>query len=244
MPFSRRTSRYSAFPSQVNITSSLRNSRNNYKPEQTGIRRHEVISKITGLDSIALGDYAFINLLQFKRSFGAGADDPPTPTASNNYASTQIMNGSKAYGYQANIKLSNVGSGNTVYIDVYTVTTSFADAIYMNDTYEAESPVQYRDSSATVDLQGQVLFKTVHVIWTENTYKNFKGLQRHIRLLGTLALTSEDGGSPNAEFVIQGLPAKCRRSQTGMFYGLMFHYSSTKNTDANKYLGYFYFGDR
>ena len=102
----------------------------------------------------------------------------------------------------------------------------------MDDTYNAECPIEYQGSGTAIDVQGQVGFKSTHVIWTENTYKNFKGLQRHISLLGTVALTSEDGGAPHAEFTIRGLPPKCRRSQTGMFYGLMYHYSSTKNTTA------------
>ena len=55
--FSRQSSRYSSFPVNVNVQGGVSSSRDNYKIEGSGIRRHEVIFKIAGLDTIALGDF-------------------------------------------------------------------------------------------------------------------------------------------------------------------------------------------
>ena len=113
-------------------------------------------------------------------------------------------------------------------IDVHVV-TSFSEADFMDTVYGAFSPIEMNVSALA---QGQAQFKDPNIIWTENNYKNYKGIQRNIAFLGTITLTSEDGGSPAMSFTISGLPAKVRRMQTGAFYGLMFHYSSTKNEDA------------
>lgn len=230
MPFRRRSggqSRYSTFPGNQNVTGIPGNSRDNYKTAGSGIRRHEFSSAIPGLVSIDLGDYAVVELVKMRRSF-AGSDTPPTATASNNYQSSQVMNGSKIFGFESKVQISNIGSGNGIYLDVYSIVTSFSEALYLDTVYPSESPIEM---TFAADREGEVTFKAP-VIWTENTYRNFKGLQRNIKYLGTLFLTSEDGGKPIAEFLIKGLPEKVRRSQTGMFYGLMFHYSATKNTDA------------
>ena len=104
----------------------------------------------------------------------------------------------------------------------------------MNAVYPSECPVEFDE--LTANREGEVRFKSTHVTWTDNVFKNFKGLQRNIKFLGTLFVSSEDGGSPEASFIIRGIPAKVRRSQTGMFYGLMFHYSSTKNSAATQTL--------
>ena len=235
MPFNRRSprrgSRYAGSNALMNVRGGIGLSGDNYKSNQTAIRRHEFTNKMPSVASIALGDYGTLVLCRNKRSFGAGADDPPTATASNNYQSPSVFNGSAIRGFQASIKLSNQGSGNTKYLDVYSITCSFADGLYNDAIYNSDSLVEF-DNGADVSSQGECTLKATHITFTENSYKNFKGTQRIVKHLGTLTMTSEDGGNPTTEFVIRGLPAKCRRSQTGMFYGLIFHYSSTKNTDA------------
>ena len=226
----RQTTRFSAFPAQNNITGAIRGGARNYKSEQTAMRRHEFTSQITGLASINLGDYAQTALVKFKRSFGSGNDDPPTATASNNYQTSNVFNGSSIRNYTASVKISNMGSSAGIYLDVYAIVTSFSDALYMDTLYNAESPVEF--STAPAEEAGDVNFKSPPIIWTENNYKNFKGIQRNVKFLGTLFMSSEDGGTPSAVFNIRGIPPKCKRSQTGMFYGLIFHYSSLKNTTA------------
>ena len=234
MAFRRRsTTRYSAFPANQNILGSVSNSTRNYKSEGTGSRRHEFISAVSEMKSMALGDYAPVNLVNMKRTFGSSDDEPPTATASNNFQTSQTFNGSTVRGFQAKINCTNVGSSSGSYIDVYIVVTSFADALWLNTVYPSESPIGMTTAGGTPDNDGEVFFKGTHVIWTENTYKNFKGIQRYIHHLGTMFVSSEDGGTPSAEFTINQLPAKVRRMQTGAFMGLFFHYSSSKNSDPS-----------
>ena len=78
--FSNRASRYSSAPTYANISPAIRQSGKNYVSEQSASRRHEFTSKIPELTAIQLGDYAEVKLCEFGRSFGAGADDPPTAT--------------------------------------------------------------------------------------------------------------------------------------------------------------------
>ena len=61
----------------------------------------------------------------------------------------------------------------------------------------------YGIPGADIDSQGEVSFS--NNAFTENVYKNFKGVQRNMRFLGTMYMTSEDGGTPSAEFMIQGV---------------------------------------
>ena len=224
-------SRFKTFPATQNLTGSPPGSGRDYRSEQTAQRRHEFIAKIPGLQGITLGAFATVDLAQFHRSFGdPDIDDPPTATASNNYQSANVMNGSAIKNFSAQFKFMNTGSSEGFYVDVYEVITSFSESLYMNQVYNTECPIEFLSSPG--NAQGNVQFKDVLPTWTENIYKNFKGLQRNIHFLGTVFVSSEDGGTPEASFIVSRLPGKCRRSQTGMFYGMMFHYSSTKNTAA------------
>lgn len=139
------------------------------------------------------------------------------------------MNGSKIVGYQCNIKISNIDSGTGKYLDVYSIATSFGDLNYANTLFPSEYPAEMLSDAA--NNSGTTRFKDPPVIWASNTYKNFKTMQRHIKHLGSLYISSEDGGQSSAAFTINGLPAKCRRANSGMLYGLMFHYDSEKNID-------------
>jgi len=65
---------------------------------------------------------------------------------------------------------------------------------------------------------------------TENTIKNYKFLQHYIKKRGTVFVTNEDGGNGGEVTInINRVPPKCRRSQTGMYWGLFFHNNSDKN---------------
>ena len=89
MPFRRQTSRYSQPPGgTTTITGAVSTGGRNYVSEQSGSKRHEFVSKIPQLETIGIGDYAELLLTRFRRSFGAGDDDPDTATASNNYQSS------------------------------------------------------------------------------------------------------------------------------------------------------------
>ena len=106
----------------MNLTGGTRGFNKQYKISGSGIRRHEVIFPIAGMDPIALGEYATTILCKFKRSFDASADGLPTATASNNFETATVMNGSKITKFTAKVKISNQGSSAGVYLDVYSVT--------------------------------------------------------------------------------------------------------------------------
>ena len=186
---------------------------------------------IQNMAPINLGDYATSTLCKFRRSFdGSTSDGEPSATASNNYQTNGVMNGSKIGKFRAKVHLSAKGSSAGIYLDVYLTQTSFSDALYADAIYDSSCPVDFNNGT-DVWAQGEVGFKVPIITWTENNYKSFKGIQRITKFIGTVFLSSEDGGTPSAEFMISQLPAKCRRSQTGMFFGLMLHYSSTKNSE-------------
>ncbi len=230
--FRRQSTRYQTFPATQNIAPGIANSRKNYVSEQSGTYRHELIFN-SGLDGIGLGEYATVNLCRFRRSFGAGEDDPPTATVSNNYPNSSAFNGSRISGFSATLKFQNHGDTRGQYIDVYQISTSFADTVYMDAVYSTFCPIEFQGSTP-VGSAGEVTFKDPIITWTENNYKNYKGIQKHIKFLGTVFVSSEDGGAPAAQFKISGIPGKNRRSQTGMFYGLMLHYSTDKNDSTGQ----------
>ena len=107
---------------------------------------------------------------------------------------------------------------------------SFSDALWGDSVYKTSYPLEMVTDIPNVE--GEVAEKSPHIVWTENIYKSKKGVQMTIKHLGTIYVSSEDGGTPSAQFNIRGAPSKCRRSQTGMFYGLLFHYGSDKNSAA------------
>ena len=81
---------------------------NNFKKEGSGIRRHNqnfnIASGNTAIDS---GEWLSVNGALMRRSFTASEDTEPTPTASNNYATSQVMNGSNIYNFSSTIKIQN-----------------------------------------------------------------------------------------------------------------------------------------
>ena len=108
MPYSSRRggrsgSRYAGSSALMNVRGGIGNSGDNYKLSGSGIRRHEIIAKIAGLDTIALGDYAIVHLTHMNRTFGVGEDEPPTANASNNFQTASVMNGSKIVSFQADV---------------------------------------------------------------------------------------------------------------------------------------------
>ncbi len=199
----------------------------NYVSQASGTRRHELTIGFNQGD-IPLGDYVTQVLCRFKRSFDTGDDDPPTPTQSNNYQSTTVFNGSKILDYECKIKIMNQSGGSGTYLDVYLLTASFSDAVWHNTILG--SSALYSMQTTPSNEAGDTNFISPHPVFTENFYKGSKTMQRTVKQLGTVFVTSEDGGTPQAEFTLRGLPPQVRRSQTGMFYGLLFHYSGDKNT--------------
>lgn len=92
------------------------------------------------------------------------------------------------------------------------------------------------------DLRGLVTFKAhVNTLIVKNTINNKKFLQHYIKHRGTIFVTNEDAGNGGEVTVkINRIPDKCKRSQTGMLWGIFFkndsqlNGSETLNLDASK----------
>lgn len=204
----------------------------NYKSEQTGIRRHSVSASMIGTPSTLLpGEYFYQNLLKFRRAFGASDDSDPTATASNNFQTTEMMNGSKARNYTCKIKVANTNASDVCYLDVYAIALSYYDALVWDTIRTANCPVSFDTTTVgPPDLRGRVQNKAITATQIlDNDIRNFKFQQHYIKKIGTLVLHPEDSGRNQQELIINRIPAKCRRSQTGMQWAIYFHNDSIKN---------------
>lgn len=206
-----------------------------YVSESSGLRRHEITSVLQGTPAAILpNEYIFTYLLQFKRAFGAADDSEPTATASNNYQTWAVMNGSKVGNFTAKIDIANQSASQPAYLDVYTVAVSFYDVLVWNTILPTQCPFTF-DSTTTgpPNLQGAVSAKAVSAtLITENGYKNYKIVQHYMKKVGTIYMSPSDGGKSNAQIVIDRVPAKCKRSQTGMLFAVILHNPTTKNNAA------------
>ena len=237
MPFSRRGGRNPrgyGRPNNLNTSSgaSYASSRN-YGGELTGTRRHNV-TETAGVSAGMLGDYTTMDLVKMRRTFSTTeADIEPTATSSNNFSTTDTMNGSRVSNYECIVRMQNKDSDQGVYLDVYALTTSFFTAANSQLVNDSESILEFTDAVGTSDRRGEVAPKGTHIIFSESAYKARKQTQSFQKLLGTIYLSSEDGGSPQSTFTIRGVPPQVRRMQTGAYYGLMFHLDSIKNSGNN-----------
>ncbi len=207
-----------------------------YGTQQTGNWRHEFNSQLEGT-SINTGEYVEVPLLRFARSFSGVADTPPTPTASNNYQTARVFNGSKIVGFNAKLNIrSNEGvpvAGGTAiqtfYFDIYEIATSFFDAHTWNGLASTLCPVDF-DTSATDE--GEVDFKSTPISLTDNTQKNSKFSQHYMRKIARVQVEPGKAVTLN----INRIPAKCRRANSGMFWGLIIHNENNIN-DSNQFDG-------
>lgn len=200
---------------------------------QTSIRRHEFNSTHHTGD-LAADAYIHIDMVRFKRSYHAStADVLPTPTSGNNYQSSSVMNGSRIRNFQKKIIIQNAnetsteGTAKSFFLDVYEIVGSFWD-MYIWEDFDHATPqtalIDFEQSSSSVTA-GEVTFKTTHETLTANNVKNSKFTQRYLKLIGRVRV---DAGKP-AVLNINRLPPKCRRSNSGMFYGLVLHNNSQIN---------------
>lgn len=170
-------------------------------------------------------------LLQFQRTFDVGVtnDVPPTATASNNYQSIKVFNGSKVSNFQAVFRLVNTGASLPANLDVYTIALSFYDALVWNTVLSANCPVTFNTTGGAGDNRGFVDWKTMTAtIITDNQYKSFRFIQHFMKKLGTITIGNSDTDN-EVVFTLNRVPGKCVRSQTGMFYGIVFHNEASKN---------------
>lgn len=170
---------------------------------------------------IEIGKYAYLRMLAFERSFGGTADTPPTPVGNtNNYASTRVFNGSMVRRYHCKITLKNE-STNPIYLEVFQVAVSFHEALIWKTVWDAACPLTFNSTLGAVN-GGEVGEKTIALgLVDQQTILDSKFLQRFIKKLGTVVVPATTAGVP-AEIVVNSVPPKCRRSQTGMYWGLFF----------------------
>lgn len=228
-PSGRRTSAIQGYSMRSN-----QNRSNNYTSEQSGIRRHD--RAITQSGSDVTGVYKVIDLCRFTRTFdpGSTSDDEPTASAGNNYASGRVMNGSKVVDFRANFTVSNNSTSVGCYIDVYTIALAFWDGLIWKSIQDATCPIAFSETGGVGSTKGEVTTKTPAAgLITAQNYRDFKHIQHYMKHLGTIYLTPDDGGSSATSFSLNGLPAKCRRSQTGMFYNLFFVNDTIKNSSVS-----------
>ncbi len=213
----------------------MRNAGRNYsRPAQTGGLRHEGsfdVPQVGTPEMLALGEYFVVENALFMRSSAAGTPDLPfTPSASNNLASPRVMNGSYISNFSSNIRLKNQDSVDTVTLDVYEITLSFYDCLIWESILPDACPFTF---SQTANIEGQVAAKVGLVPdFTVQNINNFKFLQHFARHMGSVTIGDVQGDNV-IELKQHRIPPKCRRSNTGMYWGLVFVYDSTKNKQQN-----------
>lgn len=222
---SRASSRY-------NVTN-IPATRKNYVSEQSGSRRHEFVLNTSAAD--VTGVYKFFNMAKFKRTFDAGVTNDVNPTASdsNNYATAAVMNGSKISHFASTWMISNNSTSVPCYIDVYVIALSFFDGLIWNTLQAATCPITFDVAGGAGDDRGVIGIKTPAAgLITAQNYRSFTHIQHYMKQLGTVFLAANDGSPSSQSFTLNRLPAKCRRSQTGMVYAIFFVNDTVKNNSA------------
>lgn len=226
--FMRRAGGASGGPSQRGLKS--------YVSQQSGSRRHQYTSALSTVNTIAAGSYGVVNLLRFQRTFDSatGDDIPPTATASNNYQSPDVFNGSRISNYSAKLQIKNTSSSKAFTLDVFEVSLSFYDALVWNTVLTSNCPVQFDTTAPTdppYDLRGRVTTKTPAIgLVSNNAFNNFKIIQHYMKYRGPITLGASDGSpTPQVEININRVPRKNRRSNMGNYWGLIILNDSDKN---------------
>ena len=123
-------------------------------------------------------------------------DIEPTATASNNFVSSSVMNGSYVQNHQTSVKIQNEGS-QPHYFNIYTVAFSFADVLYASALFPSEFPYQME---TTGNDAGIVTPTTVTAVgFSDTNWRNFKTLQKYIRKVGTINIGTHDAGDRGVE---------------------------------------------
>lgn len=198
----------------------------NYGSLQTTTNRHQVQGVVSEFASMTAGLYAPLQLLAFRRNNGS----PLSPTASNNYQTSQVYNGGYIKNFKCDIYAKSLSSTVTFKIDVYAVALSFYDALVWDTVITTSCPVSF---SVAAGFEGDVSAKTPSAtLIAPNSINNYKFVQHYIKKIGSMILSPTDGGETTATMQITNVPPKCRRANLGMFYGLFFHNNSDTNAAA------------
>lgn len=211
-----------------NLTQRASRKRDNYKSLQTAQRRHDYIAGAPNIGTpltLAAEDYLGLTLIRFRRSFGAGADDPPTATSGNNFQTPDVFNGSEIRDLDAMVRLTNKSNADPITLTIYKFALSFYDT-YVANLY-ASFPLQW---NATATDEGEVFWKAIIAsALGHNTIDNSKFRQHFAQRVGEVTLGLEGSGKETVELNWRGAPPKCKRSQTGMHYGYALVNDSDKN---------------
>lgn len=173
--------------------------------------------------------YAAIELLGFERAFSAGADSPPTPIANTtNFQSTRVFNGSRVENYSAKINLRNETPDTPVYLDVYMSAISFYEGLVWTTVWNSACPVTFVNTLGGTN-GGEVALKTPIIGLVDlQTINDSAFIQRFIRPIGTITVPPAGAGG-TAAINVNHVPAKCRRSNTGMHWAIYFANDALKN---------------
>ena len=123
----------------------VQNLRKNYAYSGTGGRKHEFTTPASRGDPTVWTSELLVGfqLAAFARTFTAADDTPPTATAGNNYQSSSIMNGSTVENFSAVLRLNNNSGSTGAYIDVYTMSLSFYEALVWETIQPATALVDF-----------------------------------------------------------------------------------------------------
>lgn len=212
--------------------------RNNYKSEQTGQRRHDYLAGAPNIGTpltLASEDYLLQTICRFRRSF-SGADGEPTATSGNNYQTADVMNGSEIRDIQSLIRMTNKSNADPATLTVYKIALSFWDALVLQTNDPTHSVFNW---VTTANNEGEVAPKILGSLRVgENSLNNSRFLQHYYQKMGEITLGQEGSGKETVEININGVPPKCKRSQTGMYYGYLFYADSDKNEGRTLSLDY------
>lgn len=211
----------------------------NYLPDYTsrlsGTRRHEYTAQEWNAN-LAANDYVPIEMLKFWRTGDRTLITPdaePTPTSGNNFQTAGVMNGSRIVRFQKKIHISNNTRTPTTAanrqdhsLDIYQVALSFFDAQLWEDFESPAGQDALVNMTTSGNGAGEVAWENPNRTLTANAVKNSKFTQHYMQLLGRV--TVEAGGSTTLN--INRVPPKCRRANSGMFWGLVFHNESNLNS--------------
>lgn len=185
----------------------------------------------TGLSAIAPDEYWVERCFRMQRTFDLtpNPDVEPTPSQSNNFRNTSVMNGSTVEDFDMVCRIKNTSATVSPTIDVYKMCFSFWEAYIFAQIGVTNSPISW---NAGVDRQGEVFEKVpTNAIMNTDIIENFKFYQHNLEKVAEITIGNTDTDNV-AEFRVKGVPSKVKRMQTGAYYAYVFHNSSDKNGGA------------
>lgn len=210
-------------------------------------RRHQFLDAVptvepatsTALNNIGPNEYWIQRCFRMRRTFDAtNPDVEPTPTASNNFNSSSVMNGSTIDDFDMLMRFKNTSATVSPTIDVFKICLSFYDAYIWNGLAPSNCPLTFTTSTGPPDNTGMVTEKTpTSSIISQTVIDNFKFHQHYLQKVAEITIGNTDTDNVS-EFRVRGVPAKVKRMQTGAYYAYLFYNSSNKNAGSTFNLEY------